>query len=224
MDRVRTQTALHVAANGRRAIRARPPLSNSPIAGAFMTAPRYDVLGIGNAIVDVLARTGRRFPGAPGHAQGRDALIDEPPRRSDSMRRWVRRSRHPAARRGNTIAASPRSAAARLHRQGHRRRARQGLRPRHPRRRRHVRRTPLQRTGHPTARCYDPGDAGRRAHDEHLSRRRQNARRRTTSTKPSVATATITYLEGYLWDPPEAKDAFASAPPRSPTTPGGASR
>ena len=57
----------------------------------------------------------------------------------------------------------------------------------------------------------DPDHAGRRADDEHLSRRLPGARRPTTSTPTVVGRAAITYLEGYLWDPPEAKDAFVRA-------------
>ena len=42
-----------------------------------MTAPRYDVLGIGNAIVDVIARAEDDFLVAHGMNKGTMALIDE---------------------------------------------------------------------------------------------------------------------------------------------------
>src|ERR1700690_3790600 len=42
-----------------------------------MTAPRYDVLGIGNAIVDVIARTEDDFLVAHGMHKGTMALIDQ---------------------------------------------------------------------------------------------------------------------------------------------------
>ena len=42
-----------------------------------MTAPRYDVLGIGNAIVDVIARAEDDFLVAQGMHKGTMALIDE---------------------------------------------------------------------------------------------------------------------------------------------------
>ena len=42
-----------------------------------MTAPRYDVLGIGNAIVDVIARADDDFLVAQGMHKGTMALIDE---------------------------------------------------------------------------------------------------------------------------------------------------
>ena len=56
-----------------------------------------------------------------------------------------------------------------------------------------------------------PGDAGRRAHHEHLSRRGAGAdarryRRRRRSRRPRIV-----YLEGYLWDPKNAKEAFVKA-------------
>src|ERR1700733_5325836 len=43
-----------------------------------MPAPRYDVLGIGNAIVDVIARTEEDFLLKQGMNKGTMALIDEP--------------------------------------------------------------------------------------------------------------------------------------------------
>ena len=42
-----------------------------------MTAPHYDVLGIGNAIVDVIARAEDDFLVAQGMHKGTMALIDE---------------------------------------------------------------------------------------------------------------------------------------------------
>src|SRR5438105_12415051 len=42
-----------------------------------MAAPRYDVLGIGNAIVDVIARADDDFLVAQGMRKGGMALIDE---------------------------------------------------------------------------------------------------------------------------------------------------
>ena len=43
-----------------------------------MASPRYDVLGIGNAIVDVIARTEEDFLLKQGMNKGTMALIDEP--------------------------------------------------------------------------------------------------------------------------------------------------
>jgi len=44
--------------------------------GSHMTAPRYDVLGIGNAIVDVIARADDDFLAVQGMSKGTMALID----------------------------------------------------------------------------------------------------------------------------------------------------
>ena len=45
----------------------------------------------------------------------------------------------------------------------------------------------------------------------HVPRRRRGARPERTSTKRVVASAAVTYLEGYLWDEPAAKDAIRRA-------------
>ena len=47
-------------------------------AEGFMASTRFDVLGIGNAIVDVLARTDDDFLVKQGMHKGGMALIDEP--------------------------------------------------------------------------------------------------------------------------------------------------
>ena len=56
----------------------------------------------------------------------------------------------------------------------------------------------------------DPGDARRAAHHEHLSRRLRRSRPRRYRSA-LVAAAQVTYLEGYLFDPPRAKEAFRKA-------------
>ena len=45
-----------------------------------------------------------------------------------------------------------------------------------------------------------PGDAGRRAHHEHLSRRGAGSDL-SRHRSEQVAASSIVYLEGYLWDP-----------------------
>ena len=57
----------------------------------------------------------------------------------------------------------------------------------------------------------DPGDARRPAHDEHLPRRMRQLRARPMSPEALVADAAVTYLEGYLFDPPAAQRAFRRA-------------
>ena len=136
-----------------------------------MTALRYDVLGIGNAIVDVIARAEDDFLVAQGMHKGTMALIDEARAQSDLRgdgagggkfgrlgRQHHRRRRQLRRARG-------------LRRQGQGRRARPHLRPRHPRRRRRLRHA--AGVGRSVDRALlHHGDAGRRAHHEHLSRRR----------------------------------------------------
>ena len=67
-----------------------------------MPAPRYDIIGIGNAIVDVIARAEDDFLVAHGMHKGTMALIDEARaekiyqaipgarRRLDARRLWLR--------------------------------------------------------------------------------------------------------------------------------------
>ena len=57
----------------------------------------------------------------------------------------------------------------------------------------------------------DPRHARRPAHDEHLSRRLRRARAGGRSIPVVIAARKVTYLEGYLWDPPRAKEAFLKA-------------
>ena len=54
------------------------------------------------------------------------------------------------------------------------------------------------------------GDAGRRAHHEHLSRRGAESYPADVDADADRGAA-FTYLEGYLWDPPHAKEAFRKA-------------
>ena len=83
------------------------------------------------------------------------------------------------------------------------------LHPRHPRRRRRLR--DQGGGGWPGHRLLlHPGDAGRRAHHEHLSRRRAGSEP-VDIDQAQIAAARIVYLEGYLWDPKNAKEAFVKA-------------
>ena len=177
-----------------------------------MTATRFDVLGIGNAIVDVIARTDDDFLVKQEHAQGRDGADRRGARGKriyDAMGPAVEISGGSAA---NTIVGVAELRRARgLRRQGasddelgrvfaHDIRAAGVTFDDAAGRRRALDRALLR-----------PGHAGRRAHHEHLSRRRaepasRRHRRRARSRRPR-----ITYLEGYLWDPPHAKDAFLKA-------------
>ena len=142
-----------------------------------MTAPRYDVLGIGNAIVDVIARADDDFLLAQGMNKGGMALIDEPRATAiyAAMGPAVESSGGSAANTivgvaslggraafvgkvkddvlGRTFTHDIRAAKRRLRHQACGRR-------------------PLDRA------LLHHGDAGRRAHHEHFSRRRAGFARR----------------------------------------------
>ena len=70
-----------------------------------MTSAKYDVLGIGNAIFDVLVQTDEGFLAAHGMTKGGMALIDEARARRRSTGTWARRRRCPAARRPTPLSA-----------------------------------------------------------------------------------------------------------------------
>ena len=133
--------------------------------------PQYDVLGIGNAIVDVIARTEDDFLVTARHEQGRDGADRRAARRGDlcldgagdaNLRRIGRQ--HDRGRRELRRARG-------LRRQGEGRHARQGVQPRHPRDRRRLHDAAGGRRSLDRA-LLRAGDAGRRAHHEHLSGRR----------------------------------------------------
>ena len=136
-----------------------------------MASTRFDVLGIGNAIVDVLARTDDAFLIKQGMHKGGMALIDEPRAATiyDVMGPAIEVSGGSAA---NTIVGvASLGARAAFVGKVQRRRTRPGVRARYPRCRRFLRyaagrRRPLHRA------VLCAGHTGRRAHHEHLSGRR----------------------------------------------------
>ena len=171
---------------------------------------RHDVLGIGNAIVDILAYAEDDLVAELGLARGRhDAdrrgaqrLPLSPSRaRARGLGRLLRQHHR---RRG--LARRPR----RLYRPRARRPAGPGVRPRHPRRRRHLPQ-PAQPDRPVDRHQHDLRHPRRPAHHEHLSRRLRRARPRRCATPSSWPAPSITYLEGYLWDRPEAKAACRKA-------------
>ena len=132
---------------------------------------KYDVLGIGNAIVDVIARAEDDFLVAQNMHKGGMALIDEARAQAiyEAMGPAVESSGGSAA---NTIVGvagfGARAAFVGKVKDDE---LGQRLRPRHPRRRRRLRHAAGH--GRPLDRALlHHGDAGRRAHHEHLSRRR----------------------------------------------------
>ena len=172
----------------------------------------HDVVGIGNAIVDIIARCDDAFLARHGCTQGQHAAGRCGGRRASSTTTWDRPWRSPAARSPTPWSASPRSAAGP---------ASSARRPSdqfgqvfgHDIRTAGVTFTtppaaPGQRAHRPLP---GPGDAGRPAHHEHLPRRQPAARRRRGGRRARSRSARIVYLEGYLFDRPEAKAAFRQA-------------
>jgi adenosine kinase len=174
-----------------------------------MPTLRYDVLGIGNAIVGVLARAEDDFLIRQSMAKGGMALIDEKRAEAiyDAMGPAVEISGGSAANTvvgvaslggraafvgnvmddefGRTFAHEIRAAGLEFN-------------------------TPPASSGPATARCYilvTPD--GERTMNTYLGAA-QDLHPRDIDAD-AIAAAQITYLEGYLWDPPHAKEAFLKA-------------
>ena len=174
-----------------------------------MTAPRYDVLGIGNAIVDVIARAEDDFLIKQNMQKGSMALIDEGRAKSiyDAMGPGTESSGGSAA---NTIAGVA-SFGAKAAFVGKVREDNLGKVFAHDIRALGVGfDTPQAADGPATACCYimvTPD--GERTMNTYLGAA-QNLSPSDIDPK-LIGDAAITYLEGYLWDPPHAKEAFLKA-------------
>jgi sugar/nucleoside kinase (ribokinase family) len=176
---------------------------------APMTSTRYDVLGLGNAIVDVLARTDDDFLAKQAMRKGSMSLIDEARAAGiyDVMGQTIEISGGSAANTivgvagfgaraafvgrikddtlGKVFAHDIRAAGAAFD-------------------------TAPSADGPSTGRCYilvTPD--GERTMHTYLGAA-QDLHPRDIDEE-AVAGAAITYLEGYLWDPPHAKEAFRKA-------------
>ncbi len=174
-----------------------------------MASTRFDVLGIGNAIVDVLARTDDGFLVKQGMHKGGMALIDEPRAAAiyDAMGPAIEVSGGSAA---NTIVGVA-SLGARAAFVGKVRDDELGQVFRHDIRAAGVAfDTPPASDGPSTARCYvlvTPD--GERTMNTYLGAAQDL---HPNDIDPAaIAAAGIIYLEGYLWDPPHAKEAFLKA-------------
>ncbi|WP_029351426.1 adenosine kinase [Bosea sp. 117] len=174
-----------------------------------MTAPRLDVLGFGNAIVDVLARTEDDFLLAHDMRKGGMTLIDEARAEAvyAAMGPGVEVSGGSAA---NTIAG----VAALGGRAGFVGKVKDdglGSIFGHDIRAAGVAfATPSAADGPATARCLIlVSPDGERTMNTYLGAA-QNLSPADVDAD-TVAGAAITYLEGYLWDPPAAKEAFLKA-------------
>src|ERR1041385_4984648 len=174
-----------------------------------MPTTQYDILGIGNAIVDVIARAEDDFLIKHGMNKGAMALIDE--RRAEaiyaSMGPAVETSGGSAA---NTIVGVA-GFGARAAFIGKVKDDELGRAFAHDIRAAGVAfSTPPAADGPSTARCYvlvTPD--GERTMNTYLGAAQDL---HPADVDPeTIASSAITYLEGYLWDPPHAKDAFRKA-------------
>jgi adenosine kinase len=174
-----------------------------------MADTRYDVLGIGNAIVDVLARTDDDFLVQQKMPKGSMSLIDEARAKSiyEAMGPATKASGGSAA---NTIAGVA-SLGGRAAFVGKVKDDELGKAFTHDIRAIGVAfDTPPAKDGPTSASCYilvTPD--GERTMNTYLGAA-QNLSPNDVK-EDDVAAASITYLEGYLWDPREAKEAFRKA-------------
>ncbi len=174
-----------------------------------MTTPPLDVIGFGNAIVDVIARADEAFLDRHGMRKGGMTLIDEARAEAvyGNMGPGVEISGGSAA---NTMAGI----AALGGRAGFIGKVRDdelgGIFAHDIRAVGVAFATPAAAGGPATARCLilvTPD--GERTMNTFLGAAQDLAP--ADVDEASVAGATVTYLEGYLWDPPAAKDAFLKA-------------
>jgi adenosine kinase len=174
-----------------------------------MTASRYDVLGIGNAIVDVIAHAEDDFLVAHGMHKGTMALIDEARAETiyQAMGPAVESSGGSAA---NTIVGVA-SFGGRAAFVGKVKDDDLGRAFAHDIRAARVGfETPPASDGPSTARCYimvTPD--GERTMNTFLGAAQDL--HPNDIDEATIAAAAIVYLEGYLWDPPHAKQAFVKA-------------
>ncbi len=174
-----------------------------------MAGAKFDVLGIGNAIVDVLARKDDDFLAAQNMAKGSMSLIDEPRAKAiyDAMGPATKISGGSAA---NTIVGVA-SFGGRAAFVGKVKDDELGKAFSHDIRAAGVSfNTPPAKDGPSTACSYilvTPD--GERTMNTYLGAA-QNLTPADVN-EDEVASAAITYLEGYLWDPTDAKEAFRKA-------------
>ena len=174
-----------------------------------MAAPRYDVIGIGNAIVDVLARTDDDFLVRQKMPKGSMSLIDE------ARAEAIYSAMGPATEISGGSAANTMVGVAsfggRAAFVGKVKEDGLGKVFAHDIRAAGVAyTTKAARSGPSTARCYilvTPD--GERTMNTYLGAAQHLLPADVAADE--IAAATITYLEGYLWDPKDAKEAFRKA-------------
>ena len=169
----------------------------------------YDVLGIGNAIVDVIARTEDDFLVKHGMSKGAMTLIDEP--RAEAIYAAMGPATEISGGSAANTIAGVASFGARAAFVGKVKDDTLGKVFGHDIRAAGVAfATPIAADGPSTARSYilvTPD--GERTMNTYLGAA-QNLSPADIDTK-QVASARWVYLEGYLWDPPPAKEAFRKA-------------
>jgi sugar/nucleoside kinase (ribokinase family) len=174
-----------------------------------MTAKRYDVLALGNAIVDVIATAEEDFLATHGLVKGSMALIDEA--RAEALYAAMGPGKVVSGGSAANTIAGIASFGGRGAFIGKVRDDELGRLYRHDLTALGVGfDTPAASEGPATARCFvivTPD--GERTMSTYLGAC-QNLTPADVD-EATVASADIVYLEGYLWDPPAAKDAFRKA-------------
>ena len=170
---------------------------------------RYDVLGIGNAIVDVIARTEDDFLVKHGMHKGTMTLIDEP--RAEAIYASMGPAIETSGGSGANTIAGVASFGGRAAFVGKVKDDTLGKAFTHDIRAIGVDfATRPAADGPSTARCYvlvTPD--GERTMNTYLGAAQNLAPADLDAEQ--IAAARYTYLEGYLWDPPQAKEAFRKA-------------
>src|ERR1700733_13808261 len=174
-----------------------------------MTSAKYDVLGIGNAIFDVLVQTDEGFLAAHGMAKGGMALIDEA-RATSIYRDMGPATEMSGGSAANTIVGIA-NLGARAAYVGKVRDDQIGRMYAHD-----IRAAGIAFETRPAADGPATGcsyilvtDDGERTLNTYLGAAQELTP--ADIDEGQIAAAAITYLEGYLWDPKNAKEAFVKA-------------
>ena len=174
-----------------------------------MAAPRYDVIGIGNAIVDVLARTDDDFLVRQKMPKGSMSLIDEP--RAEAIYSAMGPATEISGGSAANTMVGVASFGGRAAFVGKVKEDGLGRVFAHDIRAAGVAfTTKAANSGPSTARCYilvTPD--GERTMNTFLGAAQHLSP--TDVAADEIAAAATTYLEGYLWDPKNAKEAFRKA-------------
>jgi sugar/nucleoside kinase (ribokinase family) len=174
-----------------------------------MADAKYDVLGVGNAIFDVLVKTDEAFLASHGMTKGSMALIDET-RAASIYRDMGPATEMSGGSAANTIVGIS-SLGARAAFVGKVKDDQIGRMYAHDIRAAGVTFTTRPASDGPATGCsyiLVTGD-GERTMNTHLGAAQKLAPADIDANE--IAASRIVYLEGYLWDPKDAKDAFVKA-------------